>query len=458
MRESHLTEYASPQAIVRQFLEEYREWITAKLGCRMEEAILLELDFSLIEAATAWVLSGTPLAPEDSAVLREVQKRIQSLELPPDTCPALTVRLTPSRQGLLTRRKKVLEARWEDGPVALWLQDFPKPIIVVSIPIVCANHAIEETCDAVIVDRHYASQFLKLIKQISQKRASSLLHVYGNGHRKVHRSKWEDLVLSDSVTHRVRRDFETFLANEAWFRSRCLPYRRGYLFHGPPGNGKTSVIRAMLHTGRLDGYSIPLFCEKTDDLYLERMFQLAASHAPSLVVLEDIDRAFPMTSTEPRASKVSVSQLLDSLDGLGTQEGLVVVATANYPSALDPAILRRPGRFDQVVEFPLPDYELRERYFRRCVPCLTPEEIELVVDQTESFSFAQLREVYILAGQRAYERDGEMAAFDLEEATRTLRSGMDPIPRQKHGVGFAAVGAASATPNLLNRAEYEGEP
>jgi hypothetical protein len=65
-----------------------------------------------------------------------------------------------------------------------------------------------------------------------------------------------------------------------------IPFRRGYLFQGPPGNGKTSVIRAMLNGSKLDGHSIALFCEKTDDDYLERMFQLAASNAPPLIVLE----------------------------------------------------------------------------------------------------------------------------------------------------------------------------
>jgi len=53
------------------------------------------------------------------------------------------------------------------------------------------------------------------------------------------------------------------------------------LFHGPLGNGKASVVRAMLNGSMLDGHSFALFCDKTDDYYFERMFQLAASDAPS---------------------------------------------------------------------------------------------------------------------------------------------------------------------------------
>ena len=77
--------------------------------------------------------------------------------------------------------------------------------------------------------------------------------------------------------------------------------------------------------------------------------------APSLIVLEDIDRAFPQVPSQLAPTKVSLSHLLNCLDGLGTQEGVVVVATANDPTTLDPAILQRPGRFDRVVEFPAPD-------------------------------------------------------------------------------------------------------
>jgi ATP-dependent 26S proteasome regulatory subunit len=269
-------------------------------------------------------------------------------------------------------------------------------------------------------------------------------------------------VLSESVVDLIRKDFEAFLKREQWFRTRRLPFRRGYLFHGPPGNGKTSVIRAMLNQGKLDGHAIALFCEKTDDLYLERMFQLAASNAPSLIVLEDIDRAFPRMPSEVAPSsgspcKVSLSHLLNCLDGLGTQEGVIVVATANDPTSLDSAILRRPGRFDRVVEFPMPDPGLRATYFRKFIPHLTEAEVENCADYSEGFSFAQLREVYILAGQRAFERGGEVTGRELNDAISSLRKGMGAVAERKPGVGFPASSETSSVPTFLNRAEQGGE-
>ena len=245
--------------------------------------------------------------------------------------------------------------------------------------------------------------------------------------------------MSDSVVHLIRKDFETFLKRESWFRAQRLPFRRGYLFHGPPGNGKTSVIRAMLNSGKLDGHSIALFSDKTDDHDLERMFQIAASHAPALIVLEDIDRAFPQAPSQSVPTKVSLSHLLNCLDGLGTQEGVIVVATANDPTALDPAILQRPGRFDRVVEFPAPDSELRATYFRSFAYHPSQAELQDCVEHWVGSSFAMLREAYVLAGQQGYECGGPVSGKDLRDATWALREGMCVVAEPRAEVGFRRV-------------------
>jgi chaperone BCS1 len=148
--------------------------------------------------------------------------------------------------------------------------------------------------------------------------------------------------LSESVVNLVRKDFESFLDREGWFRNNRLPFRRGYLLHGPPGNGKTSLIRAMLNTSGLNGYSIRLFQQGTDDARLEQMFRVASNSAPSMVVIEDIDRAFPRVPSSGVQCNVSLQQLLNCLDGIDSQNGVIVVATANDPTVLDSAILRRP--------------------------------------------------------------------------------------------------------------------
>jgi SpoVK/Ycf46/Vps4 family AAA+-type ATPase len=260
--------------------------------------------------------------------------------------------------------------------------------------------------------------------------------VYGDDSQRVSSSGWDDLVLSESVVHLVRKDFESFLNREGWFRNNRLPFRRGYLLHGPPGNGKTSLIRAMLNTSGLSGHTIRLFQEQTEDFHLEKMFQRAANSAPSLVVIEDIDRAFPRMPSSGLQCKVSLQQLLNCLDGIGSQDGVVVVATANDPTVLDAAIVRRPGRFDRVVALPAPDRQLRHRYFSKFNPHLADEALFRAAEDSDGFSFAQLKEAYILAGQMAFERNTNVTGNDLLEGIHVLRGGMALISDHKRKVGF----------------------
>ena len=94
----------------------------------------------------------------------------------------------------------------------------------------------------------------------------------------------------------------------------------------------------------------------------------------------------------------------------------MTVATANEPTILDPAILRRPGRFDRVVHFPNPSAVLRREYFCRIHEQFLSAHLDSVVTDSEGFSFAQLREAYIMAGQLAFERNGGQRVSRLREA------------------------------------------
>jgi transitional endoplasmic reticulum ATPase len=192
----------------------------------------------------------------------------------------------------------------------------------------------------------------------------------------------------------------------------------------------------MLNTSGLNGHSIRLFQEHTDDAHLERMFRIAASSAPSVVVIEDIDRAFPRTPSPGARCNVSLQQLLNCLDGIDSQDGVIVVATANDPTVLDSAILRRPGRFDRVVALPAPDRQLRLRYFSKFNPHLNDEVLCRVVEDSDGLSFAQLKEAYILAGQKAFERNTNVTGNDLLEGIGILRGGMALVSDHKLKVGF----------------------
>jgi hypothetical protein len=428
-------EFTTRESIIRAFVQRHADWIAHKLGCRIEETVLLEFGFPIVQLASMHVLSGVPLLRFQTTVMQKLKKLTESIELPPTIFPAFRIQSAQSSNGLFKNRKHVLEAHWEDCPALIRFSGLSQPVVLAGIPVTPVEKT-GEVCDCVIVKRVVAPEFLQLIRKITARTRESRWCVYGAGPRSIRASGWDDLVLSESVVNLVRKDFESFLNREEWFRDNRLPFRRGYLLHGPPGNGKTSLIRAMLNASGLNGHSIRLFQEQTDDAHLERMFRFAANFAPSLVVIEDIDRAFPRVPSSEVRCKVSLQQLLNCLDGIDSQDGVILVATANDPTVLDSAILRRPGRFDRVVALPAPDSQLRLGYFRKFNPHLNDDALFRAVEDSDGLSFAQLKEAYILAGQRAFERNTNVTGNDLLEGIRALRGGMAPVSDHKPKVGF----------------------
>jgi SpoVK/Ycf46/Vps4 family AAA+-type ATPase len=166
------------------------------------------------------------------------------------------------------------------------------------------------------------------------------------------------------------------------------------------------------------------------------MYKAAVNHAPSIIIFEDIDRAFPKTG-EVR-SNISLQTLLNCLDGIKDTNGLITLATANDPQILDKSILQRPGRFDRTVFFDNPNDILRRRYFLKKNPSLQDYDFSDLLVSTEGCSFAQLQEIFILGGQLAYEANTEVISGDLLlEASYHLSGDAQKLKKSKAiRVGF----------------------
>lgn len=229
-------------------------------------------------------------------------------------------------------------------------------------------------------------------------------------------------MLEPSTTQLVRDDFEAFFRREQWFREHGLPFRRGYLFYGPPGNGKTTVIKVMASHPAITPFILDLGNEFLNNDALTSFFETAAQHVPSLLIFEDLDRSFSERDHHDCSSKVTLQHFLNCLDGIGTQNGLLVVATANDPAVLDGAILKRPGRFDRVIGFHPPNRELCARYLSRLSGGkLCTDELRAAALETDGFSFAQLRESYILAGGLAFEHCLDVSLEHLRAGVKMVR-------------------------------------
>ena len=146
----------------------------------------------------------------------------------------------------------------------------------------------------------------------------------------------------------------------------------------------------------------------------------ASANSPAVILLEDLDRAFPRSGGS--SSKISMQTLLNCLHGISTAPGVITIATANEPSLLDPAILRRPGRFDRVILFGPPSPELRQEYLEKIHASMAEYDLGPVVLETEGFSYALLQECYILAAQSAREADRALTVEDMVESAVAKKS------------------------------------
>ncbi|KAL9127582.1 MAG: hypothetical protein Q9217_003579 [Psora testacea] len=165
----------------------------------------------------------------------------------------------------------------------------------------------------------------------------------------------ESVILPKEIKDTIIQDLENFVlpATRRWYTKRGYPYRRGHIYHGKPGTGKSTLANALAGHLKLELYVVPINNPQITQEALAKMFRRL--HDPCMVLLEDID-ALNATTTERGSSKtsqsghISLSTLLNALDGVTTKEGIILIMTSNHLEAIDEALIR-PGRIDLKVEF-----------------------------------------------------------------------------------------------------------
>ncbi|KAH7312219.1 BCS1 N terminal-domain-containing protein [Stachybotrys elegans] len=204
------------------------------------------------------------------------------------------------------------------------------------------------------------------------------------------------VILNEKTKKELIDDVTDYLdpATRRWYSNRGIPYRRGYLLHGPPGTGKSSLSLALAGFFQLRIYIVSLSSMVASEEHLSTLF--ADLPRKCVVLLEDIDSAglthtredddsdedaasvvddgpaisrvkvkgkkVPATGNVP-TQRLSLSGLLNILDGVASQEGRVLIMTTNHIEKLDKALIR-PGRVDMTVKFGLADSDMSASIFR----------------------------------------------------------------------------------------------
>ncbi len=175
-------------------------------------------------------------------------------------------------------------------------------------------------------------------------------------------------------------DVLRFGSNRLWYNKRGIPYRRGYLFHGKPGTGKTSLIKILATILKKNVYFFNFSSILTDEKYLNL---LSETKPNSIVVFEDIDCLFD----ESRKTKIPLnfSTLINSFDGIAAKEGCMIFITTNYLDKLDEALIRA-GRIDYKLEFPYCSRQQMSDIFKTFFPDASEDEQKTFARSIHEFS------------------------------------------------------------------------
>jgi transitional endoplasmic reticulum ATPase len=237
--------------------------------------------------------------------------------------------------------------------------------------------------------------------------------------------KWDDIGGLEDVKQQLVESVEWPLTYARLFQHMDAEPPKGVLLYGPPGTGKTLLAKAVATESQANFISVkgPEFLSKwvgESEKAVRETFRRARQAAPSVVFLDEIDSIAPARGGSTSDSHVTervISQILTELDGLESLNSVIVIAATNRPDIIDPALLR-PGRFDRLIEIPLPDEKARLQILKihaSTKPLAEDVNLEEISKKTDKYSGADLSAIVNEAVMLAI-RECVLAGKSQEEA------------------------------------------
>jgi hypothetical protein len=232
----------------------------------------------------------------------------------------------------------------------------------------------------------------------------------------------DHIILPEGLLGRIERQTIHFGKHAEKLLAAGRHLKRGLLFHGAPGTGKT--LTAMYLAGEISGRTVLLLTGRGLGL-IEQSCALARTLQPSIIILEDVDLvAEERTRREAGCATPLLFELLNEMDGLADDADILFLLTTNRPDILEPALAARPGRIDQAFEIPLPDAACRRRLFDLYGRGLNLRirESDRFIQRTKGASAAFVRELMRKAALFAADENPDIVVEDrhLDESLHEL--------------------------------------
>jgi len=250
--------------------------------------------------------------------------------------------------------------------------------------------------------------------QSRQKEVARHIHVVNGPDIPIMPVSWDDIFLPPSFAESIRTNVTGFFQSENRYRALGIPYRRGLLFAGSPGCGKTLTLKAVAYHTPAKVITV-LGAAGVEDGHIADALNLAVKQAPAIIIFEDLEKLV-------QSKGVSLSLFLNMLDGLQSLDGVMIIATANEPERLDPALLHRPSRFDRVWTFPLPGMEQRLALLRkRGAAYFSDSALHEAAKRSQGFSMAYVQEIVVNALLESAHNGSTPSDSDLLRSLDALR-------------------------------------
>ncbi|MFL2983954.1 MAG: proteasome-activating nucleotidase [Candidatus Poseidoniaceae archaeon] len=235
----------------------------------------------------------------------------------------------------------------------------------------------------------------------------------------------------DEQVNSVREAIELPLTSPELFKKVGIQPPKGILLVGPPGCGKTLLAKAVAnHTEatfiRMVGSELAQKYIGEGGRMVRELFSLAKEKSPSIIFLDEIDaigaKRLDGSTSGDREVQRTLMQLLAELDGFDALEDVKIIAATNRPDILDDALLR-PGRFDRIIEIPIPDDVGRKAIIELHISKMSTKRIQIpkIVEKTSGFSGAELKATCVEAGMIAIrEKRSSISQKDIMESIKRI--------------------------------------